>query len=184
MAWDLLICAIGWIIIIFHTWALKHHFDMSETPSGIRVISNLVLLSAVILTFLTLYYPQPLLPQLVGIGLLVMSFAIFWWTIKESKNAKLLAAFDEKLPHGLLTTGPYAYVRHPFYTSYIIQWVGWAIACWSIWGIVPVIFMTTTYYIAAKGEEQKFSNTDMADDYADYASRTGRFFPKLIGNSR
>ena len=180
MIFDSLVCVIGWIIIGCHTWSLKYHFDMPVTPPGVRVISTLVILSAIVLTFLVFHYEQPVIPQIIGTVMLIASFMMFWRTIRESTNAKLLAAFDEKLPHGLLTTGPYAYVRHPFYTSYLIQWVGWAIASWSVWGIVPVVFMTTTYYIAATGEEKKFAKTEMAADYADYVARTGKFLPKLF----
>ncbi|MEM9278452.1 MAG: isoprenylcysteine carboxylmethyltransferase family protein [Pseudomonadota bacterium] len=178
---DILVCAIGWIIICYHTWALKYHFNMPVTPPGVRLISTLVLLSASVLTFLVFRSEQPVLPQIIGAVFLCFSLFMCWATIKESRDAKLLAAFDEKLPHGLLKTGPYAYVRHPFYTSYLVQWTGWAIASWSVWGIVPVIFMATTYYVAATGEEKKFSRTDMADQYAEYSKQTGKFFPKLFG---
>ncbi len=177
---DILVCSIGWIIIVCHTWSLKYHFNMPVTPPGVRLISTLVIFSAIVLSFLSFVYEQPVLPQIVGVVFLVFSFIMFWITIKESKDAKLLAAFDEKLPHGLLQTGPYAYVRHPFYTSYLIQWIGWAIATWSWWGIVPVVFMTTAYYVAAKGEEKKFTKTELAAEYAEYKSRTGKFFPKLF----
>lgn len=177
---DVLICLLGWVIIAFHTWALRAHFDMPEMPSGVRVISSLVILSAVILTFLCFNYEQPLWPQIIGFAMLAFSLALFWITIRESSNAKLLAAFDEKLPHGLLKTGPYSRVRHPFYTSYLIQWIGWAIAAWHPAAIVPVVFMTVTYWNAARGEEAKFAKTDMADQYADYMRTTGRFFPKLL----
>ena len=101
-------------------------------------------------------------------------------TLRESRNAKLLAAFDEKLPHGLLKTGPYSVVRHPFYTSYLIQWIGWAIASWTLWSIIPVALMTTIYTLAAIDEEGKFARTEMADEYAEYVKSTGRFFPKLF----
>ncbi|MEO0329091.1 MAG: isoprenylcysteine carboxylmethyltransferase family protein [Pseudomonadota bacterium] len=180
MLLDIFVCVVGWLIIACHTWSLKYHFDMPVTPPGVRLISSLVIFSAVVLSILTFYKEQPVLPQLVGLAALFFSLWMFWRTIAESSNAKLLAAFDEKLPHGLLNTGPYSVVRHPFYTSYLIQWIGWAIASWSVWGIVPVVFMVTTYYVAAKGEEAKFLRTDMANQYRNYMSKTGRFFPRLI----
>ncbi|MEM7464825.1 MAG: isoprenylcysteine carboxylmethyltransferase family protein [Pseudomonadota bacterium] len=184
MILDLIVCAVGWIIIACHTWSLKYHFDMPVTPPGVRLISSLVIFSAIVLTFLVFHFEQPVWTQIVGLLMLIISFVMFWITIRESSNAKLLAAFDEKLPHGLLKTGPYAYVRHPFYTSYLIQWIGWAIASWSVWGIVPVVFMTTTYYVAATGEENKFAKTGMSDEYAAYMARTGKFFPKLFPTKR
>lgn len=180
MVLDFVVCAFGWIIIGCHTWSLKYHFNMPVVPSGVRVISTLVILSAFVLSFLSFSFEQPTSAQIVGLIFLAFSFALFWITIKESSKSKLLAAFDEKLPHGLLKTGPYSYVRHPFYTSYLIQWTGWAIAAWTVWAIVPVVFMTVTYWIAARDEETKFSKTEMADDYKQYMTSTGRFFPRII----
>jgi protein-S-isoprenylcysteine O-methyltransferase Ste14 len=132
------------------------------------------------LTFLCFWFEQPAAAQWIGLSWLAISFAVCWATVRESRNAKLLAAFDEKLPHGLLRTGPYAVVRHPFYTSYLIQWIGWAIAAWTIWALVPVVMMVTIYTVAARDEEAKFARTDMADEYAEYMKTTGRFFPRFF----
>lgn len=177
---DIVVCVLGWVIIACHTWSLKFHFNMPKAPPGVHLISALVLASAAFLTYLVFQVEQPAWASWVGLIMLIFSFILFWITIRESKQAKLLAAFDEKMPHGLLKTGPYAYVRHPFYTSYLIQWAGWAIAAWNIWAIVPVVAMTATYYKAATDEENKFSNTDLAESYAEYKASTGRFFPKLF----
>ncbi len=181
MVWDTLVCALGWVIIGCHSWSLRYHFNMPKVPSGMKVISTFVIFSAIILTYLSFSLEQPTIVQMLGFGLMIFSFLLFWITIRESSKAKLPSAFDEKLPHGLLKTGPYAYVRHPFYTSYLIQWIGWAIATWVIWAIVPVVFMTVTYWNAARDEEDKFSKTDMADEYREFMANTGRFFPKIFG---
>ncbi|MGI9356734.1 MAG: methyltransferase family protein, partial [Rhizobiaceae bacterium] len=180
MIWHILVCGLGWVLIGCHAWSLKWHFDMPQVPSGVRVISTFVILNALFLTFLSFSLEQPAGAQVLGFGLLMFSFVLFWITIRESSKAKLLAAFDEKLPHGLLKSGPYAYVRHPFYTSYLIQWAGWTIAVWNIWAIVPVISMTVIYWVAARDEENKFLRTDMADEYREFVASTGRFFPKLF----
>ncbi len=181
MVWDILVFTLGWIIIGCHTWSLRYHFDMPIVPSGVKVISALVIISAVILSYLSFNVEQPPIAQMVGFVFLIVSFILFWITIRESSEAKLLGAFDEKLPHGLLKTGPYAYVRHPFYTSYLILWIGWAIAAWTVWAIIPVVFMTVTYWNAARDEENKFSKTEMANEYQEFVATTGRFFPKIFG---
>lgn len=125
---------------------------------------------------------QPLGAVLVGLALLAGSFALFWAAIKASSAAGLLGAFDVAGPSSLLQSGPYGYVRHPFYTSYIMLWWGWSIATWSIWAVVPAVATFVTYLAAARDEEQKFSRTDMADAYRAYMERTGRFFPRLFGS--
>jgi protein-S-isoprenylcysteine O-methyltransferase Ste14 len=176
---DFMICLLGFLIIVCHTWSLKYHFEMPQVPSGVKVISFLVLSSGVFLTYLLFSRQQGVFQQILGLLLLMMSFVLFWITIRASSEARLLAAFDEKKPRTLLQTGPYSYVRHPFYSSYILQWAGWAIGAWDIWALLPVAGMTTTYWIAANDEEAKFAKTAMAEDYRRYAARTGRFLPKM-----
>ena len=180
MALDLAICILGWVTIAAHTWSLRYHFNMPKMPPGVRLISTLVILSAAWLTFLTFRQVQPNTPQFVGLALMIASFLLFWWTIAESRSARLLAAFDEKLPHCVLRTGPYAWVRHPFYVSYLLKWGGWALAAWDIWALVPVIAMGTTYYVAAGEEEASFTDSENAEAYEIYRKQTGRFFPRLF----
>ena len=79
----------------------------------------------------------------------------------------------------LVTSGPYRYVRHPFYTSYLIFWTGLALGTWSLWAVPVLIVMLVLYAVAARSEEGKFSRTEMSADYAAYRARTGMFWPKL-----
>ena len=177
---DIVIFLLGWGAIAAQTWAMKRHFNMKETPQGVKVISALVLASAFSLSYLGFAQAQPLWAQLAGLGVQLSGLLVFWLAIRESAQAKLLAAFDGGLPHGLLTTGPYGWVRHPFYTSYILHWAGGALGVCNLWGLGPGIAMTTSYFVAARDEEQKFERTEMAAQYADYRLKTGRFFPKLF----
>ncbi|MEX3010271.1 isoprenylcysteine carboxylmethyltransferase family protein [Hoeflea sp. TYP-13] len=168
-----------------HVWSMRYHFDvdLKQMPKGMNMLSMLVLASLLFMIFLTFIGTQPLTPQLIGLIMLIASAGLFWLTIRESARANLLAAFDEKLPGSLLRTGPYAYVRHPFYTSYLLLWTGWAISTWNIWALVPLTGIVVAYWVAARGEERKFASTAMAEEYASYAATTGRFFPKIIGRT-
>ena len=177
---DIITCFLGWLLIACQAWSVKYHFNIQQMPAGAKIISALVILFAVLLTYLSFNDDQPAPAQYVGLLLLLGSLVLFWRTIKESRKAKLLAAFDENLPHGLLTTGPYRYVRHPFYSSYMLHWAGWAIAAWHLLALVPVVAMVTTYWIAARDEESKFARTELSDAYLDYKSKTGQFFFKLF----
>lgn len=181
MILDATVTLLAVIIIATHGWAMRNHFNMpGDVPNGTRLISFLVIASGILLGYLSWTLEQPVLAQVIGLAVLLASYALYWLTIRESSAANLLSAFDEKNPHGLLKTGPYGYVRHPFYTSYLLLWGGWAVAAWSIWAIVPVAGMAATYWAASRDEEGKFSTTTMADDYAEYRKSTGRFFPKLF----
>ena len=179
MGLEILAPAIGWLSIAVHTWSIRYHFNVQKLPAGAKLISLMVLASAILLTYLSLRHTQSVIANSIGSGLMLASLVLFWITIRESSRNKLLAVFDEGLPHGLITTGPYRFVRHPFYSSYILLWIGWAVAAWHLWAIVPVATMVTTYWAAARDEEYKFSKTDMSVRYKEYKTRTGRFVPQL-----
>ena len=95
------------------------------------------------------------------------------------QRGALRLAFDAENPDTLVMEGPYKYLRHPFYTSYLIFWVGWAIAIWSPWTLLPLAVLVSIYVVAAKGEEQKFSNSPLAAQYEAYRKRAGMFWPRL-----
>ena len=177
---DGLIIILAVVTIGSYIWSVKNHFKSEVLPSGAKLISFGVIASGIFLLLLTILLDQPVWAQILGALLQIGSLAIFWRTIKETRSKTFLAAFDEKNPQCLATTGPYHFVRHPFYTSYIVFWAGWTLAVWSLWALVPLMFMLVTYSIAARDEEAKFAKTDMAADYAAYKRKTGQFFPKII----
>jgi protein-S-isoprenylcysteine O-methyltransferase Ste14 len=185
---DTIICLSSLTTLLCHVWSLQKHFDtdMRRMPTGMNRLSVFVAIITLLFIYLTFHGVQPLAAQVTGLVLVVASFEFFWAAKWESSRAKLLAAFDEKLPSSLLTTGPYSLVRHPFYTSYLLLWAGWAIATWSIWALPPLAAIIIIYWTAASDEERKFAATPMAEEYAAYAARTGRFFPKFgtVGAAR
>ena len=179
---DLIVSAVSLSVIAQYSWSLKAHFNSPKMPTGTVVISVVVLATAAIYVALLWIESQPLLATLVALMLEGLAIWMFWSAIKASRAARLKMAFDVRNPHGLVTGGPYRYLRHPFYTSYLIFWIGWAVATWSLWSVVPLVVITVIYVLAALGEERKFSRTEMAADYADYRRRTGFFWPRLGGS--
>ena len=179
---DLIVSLASALVVAQYARALRTHFVSPKMPTGTVVISVVVLSTAAI--FLTLLWveSQPLLAQLVGLAVQAAGVWLFFAAIAASREARLKMAFDVANPHGLVTTGPYRYVRHPFYTSYLVFWIGWAIATWSPWSVLPLLVIATIYAVAALGEERKFAGTDMAGAYADYRRQTGFFWPRLDRN--
>ena len=75
-------------------------------------------------------------------------------------------------------SGPYAYVRHPFYLSYIIFWIGTAMDA-DAWQSIPATGLTGWYGRIAYEEERRFRTTKMRLPYAAYCRKTGMFWPQL-----
>ncbi|MDF1633399.1 isoprenylcysteine carboxylmethyltransferase family protein [Mycoplana sp. MJR14] len=179
-ALDIAVTCMSVAVVGFYSWSLRAHFSSPQVPSGFKVISAVVTLTTLYFLYLVWSVTQPLSAQIVGLGLEIAAAVMFWWAIAASRKARLRFAFDPDNPDSLVTTGPYRYVRHPFYTSYIIFWAGWGIATWTIWSVLPVIAFVVIYVIAAKGEEKKFASTPLAAEYDAYRRRTGFLIPKLL----
>jgi protein-S-isoprenylcysteine O-methyltransferase Ste14 len=180
MILDGIVSVISLVVIGTWTWSIKAHFKSTQMPVGAKLISTLVIASAIFLLFLVWRDDQPLAAKIAGILLQLLSYVLFWFAISATRSAALLAAFTPLVPHSLVTSGPYRFVRHPFYSSYLLFWVGLAICAWSVWALVPLIGMFVTYLRAAMDEERKFSQTALAQDYSQYMAKTARFIPGIF----
>ncbi|MCF3639412.1 isoprenylcysteine carboxylmethyltransferase family protein [Rhizobium sp. TRM95111] len=167
------------MVVGFYTWSLKGHFSSPTMPDGAKVISAAVTASTLFFLYLIWSREQSGTAQGIGLLLEIAAAVLFWWAVSASRRARLRFAFDADHPDSIVTEGPYRYVRHPFYSSYIVFWSGWALATQTIWAIVPVVAFVAIYIVAARDEERKFGNTALAPTYADYKSRTGFLFPRL-----
>lgn len=177
---DVVVTILGLATVATYAWSLRGHFSSPQMPSGAKVISLAVIATAAAFTWLIWTRQPPVAVVLVGLALQIASNALFWWAIAASKRARLRFAFDPEGPRGLVTEGPYAHVRHPFYTSYLMFWSGWAIATGAVLSALPVVLFGVIYVMAARAEERLFLGSDMAGDYARYRGRTGFLVPRLM----
>lgn len=178
---DAVISVLGIAIVAQYSWSLRAHFASTKVPAGTMLISAVVVISLISYLYLQWNFEQPALAKVAGIVLMAASLGLFWAAIFASREARLLLAFDEKKPHGLVSIGPYRYVRHPFYLSYLIFWAGWALATWHLLGLLPLVVIVGIYVSAALGEERKFENSPLADEYRKYRGRAGFLWPKFNG---
>jgi len=78
----------------------------------------------------------------------------------------------------LVTSGPYAFIRHPIYSGLILAMLGSAIGVNILWAamLVPV----SAYFIfSARGEESIMLQL-FPEQYAAYMARTGMLVPRLF----
>jgi protein-S-isoprenylcysteine O-methyltransferase Ste14 len=103
----------------------------------------------------------------IGIG-----FAI-WARINLGRNWSSHPAVKEH--HELVTTGPYAYVRHPIYSGIMPAALGTAITS-SIFGVGMFIFISIAFAVRMNKEE-KIMLELFPDQYPEYQKRTKRLVP-------
>ena len=103
----------------------------------------------------------------IGIG-----FAV-WARVYLGRNWSPRPAVKEH--HELVTTGPYAYVRHPIYTGIMLATLGTALVG-TIFGIVMFIVICITFALRI-GKEEKLMLELFPRHYPEYQKRTKRLVP-------
>jgi protein-S-isoprenylcysteine O-methyltransferase Ste14 len=78
----------------------------------------------------------------------------------------------------LITSGPYAHLRHPIYTGLILAMLGSAIGVNVSWALllVPV----GAYFILSARREETLMLQLFPEEYAAYMARTGMLVPRLF----
>ena len=79
----------------------------------------------------------------------------------------------------LVTSGPYAHLRHPIYTGLILAMLGSALGVNVFWLVllVPV----GAYFILSAQREETVMLQLFPEQYAAYVARTGMLAPRLFG---
>ena len=83
---------------------------------------------------------MPLLGVIVGDVLVAIGFFIVFLVFKENTFAS--ATIEVDTDQKIISTGPYALVRHPMYSGAIIMLTGVPLALGSWWGLMAVVLMT------------------------------------------
>jgi protein-S-isoprenylcysteine O-methyltransferase Ste14 len=114
-----------------------------------------------------------------GVVLYLGSLSLFFWTARTVKAQPLSLAFSPDVPEHLHAAGPYRWVRHPFYSSYLLAYVAGWVLCREHWLLAVIAVMTWVYVDAARTEERKFASSQLADGYQHYRDGTGMFLPRV-----
>jgi protein-S-isoprenylcysteine O-methyltransferase Ste14 len=79
--------------------------------------------------------------------------------------------------HRLVTTGPYAWVRHPLYSAMLLWGTGVALVT-ANWVFVLMAAAVIIGMAARVPREEQMMLEAFGDEYRTYMGRTGRFLPK------
>ncbi|MBS0252705.1 MAG: isoprenylcysteine carboxylmethyltransferase family protein [Proteobacteria bacterium] len=170
-----------WCLYSAFAWAVLFHFRQNPLAPGMRAIS--VLTSLFILIFsgsALLGHHVPLNPYSTLI-LLFASGGLFAWAVSATRHAKLPLAFDRSSPECLISRGPYGFVRHPFYLSYTLCWLGCLLSSPNIPLIILGSLIVALYVISMRREEKTLQAT-FGDDFERYRNATGILWPKVARN--
>lgn len=104
-----------------------------------------------------------------------IAFAI-WARVHIGRNWGMPMSLKEE-PE-LVTSGPYAFVRHPIYTGILLAVFGSVLVSSFIW-IIPLIGIAAYFYYSAKTEEKNLIKI-FPEKYPAYMKRTKMLIPFIL----
>jgi len=90
--------------------------------------------------------------------------------------------YQAQKQHGLATTGPYAYVRHPQYIGFIAVMLGFLLQWPTILTVLMFPLLVAMYVRLARAEERD-AQREFGEAYDRYAAVTPRWMPRLGSGS-
>lgn len=107
---------------------------------------------------------------LTGLGLLFTVWA------RRHIGTNWSATITIKEGHELVTTGPYAIVRHPIYTGLLLALVGTAVAI-AEWRAIVAIAFALMSFVRKLHVEERWMREQFGDSYLAYCQRTDALVP-------
>jgi protein-S-isoprenylcysteine O-methyltransferase Ste14 len=111
-------------------------------------------------------------------GLLGVAGVVLMFWVMSHLGTNITDTVVTRRDHQLVTTGPYRYVRHPFYSTFAIGAVAVTLLT-ANWLLLLLAAIALTLLIIRTDKEEAMLIAHFGDEYRDYMSRTGRFLPGI-----
>jgi protein-S-isoprenylcysteine O-methyltransferase Ste14 len=113
-----------------------------------------------------------------GLAMYLLSTLLIMWVFRENSFAAPVVKVQAERDHHVISSGPYAFVRHPMYSSIMLFFAGVPLLLGSWWGVAfaPLFFVL---FAIRTGIEERVLIAGLPG-YADYAARVRyRLLPGL-----
>jgi len=178
-----------WIAFLLY-WQIKAAGTKTTQrlePAASRILRALTFLIVIVLLSTTriplrwLYrelWPSGIWPFWIGAAVTVAGLLFAVWA-REHLGSNWSRAVTIKQGHELITTGPYAVVRHPIYTGILTGFLGTAIALSQVRGFICFVLVFLVFWAKLRMEEQ-WMRSQFGETYATYAHQTAALVPYLF----
>ena len=94
----------------------------------------------------------PLALEIAGDSLVALGFAFVFWVFKV--NSFTSGVIEVAPDQQVITSGPYAIVRHPMYLGSLVMLFGIPLSLGSLWALLTMIFMAAVIILRLLDEER------------------------------
>jgi protein-S-isoprenylcysteine O-methyltransferase Ste14 len=122
----------------------------------------------------------PLNEEILALGFVLLNTAAvisLWVHLKLGEHWS--GDLETQLGHQLVKSGPYRWVRHPLYSSYLGITLGMFLTTGN-WLVSGFTFLYFSAVAARSWKEENMLLERLGHNYAQYRNRTGRFLPRLL----
>jgi protein-S-isoprenylcysteine O-methyltransferase Ste14 len=120
----------------------------------------------------------PIALQALGMLMLLCSAGFIMRVMRENSFAAPVVKLQTERGHRVVSTGPYAWVRHPMYSATILFFLGAPLLLGSWWGVAMLPLFIALFAVRAGIEERALIAG--LSGYADYTARVRyRLLPGL-----
>jgi len=121
---------------------------------------------------------MPLWLEALGAAGIALGIYIFHVVMRTNSYATAVVRIQDERGHQVISTGPYAFVRHPMYSGAILYFLGIALLLGSWYAVGIAVALIALFGLRAVWEEQTL--IDELPGYAAYAQRVRyRLIPGL-----
>jgi protein-S-isoprenylcysteine O-methyltransferase Ste14 len=107
--------------------------------------------------------------QALGLIILVLSSGFIMWVMRANSFAAPVIKLQTERGHRVISTGPYAWVRHPMYSGTVLFFVGTPLLLGSWWGVALSPSFIVLFAVRSGIEERALLAG--LSGYTDYAAR-------------
>ena len=111
----------------------------------------------------------PLALQMLGLAMYLLSTGFIMWVFRVNSFAAPVVKVQTERHHHVISSGPYAWVRHPMYSGVMLFFFGAPLLVGSWWGVLIAPLFAVLFAVRAGIEERAL--VAGLPDYADYAAR-------------
>ena len=178
-----------WIFFLLY-WQIKAAKTKSTQrlePAASRILRIFIFLIAIVLLSTTriplrlLYlqvWPVGFWPFWLGAAVTIAGLLFAVWG-REYLGTNWSRSVTIKQGHELITSGPYAVVRHPIYTGILTGFLGMAIAVSQVRGFIALALIFLALWIKLRFEEQ-WMRSQFGETYVAYVRHTAALVPYLF----
>jgi protein-S-isoprenylcysteine O-methyltransferase Ste14 len=154
---------------------MKSPFSADQRPRDRAIIVAIMALLCAWIVFMPLdarrfgWSHTPPWAQVIGAVLIVAAFWGWVGVLRANSFASVKVRVQQERGQTVISTGPYAVVRHPMYSYVLLLLIGAPLLLGSLWGLLGLVVVVPLLAARALGEEEVLM--DGLPGYREYATR-------------